>query len=103
MVALGYRIERIIWEICYGIVVLLSIIEICFAFTTHRRQIKTLQKVTLPCTLITGIIGMVSGIDLRGAFQIFTAIPDFPRICIELFGIVPAMTICHTWDMEVLV
>jgi hypothetical protein len=62
---------------------------------------KILQKVLLPCALLTGIIGVCTGVDVRGAFGIYSAFSEFSRIFFKLLIVVPPLAFAHTWVLEI--
>jgi hypothetical protein len=77
---------------------LYTLVEICMARTPRiRPRIKSLQKILYPSCLVTGCIGIIMGVDLRGAFGIYRNYPKFPRVTLEVMGIIPTICWGNVW------
>jgi Na+/glutamate symporter len=101
MVAIGYFYEALLWEFLFVLLTLYSLVEICISRSPRiKPKIKSLQKILYPCCLVTGCIGVIMGIDLRGAFGIYRAYPRFPRVTLEVMGIIPTITWGNFWMQQ---
>jgi hypothetical protein len=105
MVASGYQTERIIWELVFSFLLAFSIIEIYLSRSlwkdNKKTESKALQKALMPCCLLTGLIGVIIGVDIRGAFQIYTTIPDYVRFWLMIMGVVPGLAFAHVWLLQI--
>eukprot|EP00475_Leptophrys_vorax_P019287 TRINITY_DN2633_c0_g1_i1.p1 TRINITY_DN2633_c0_g1~~TRINITY_DN2633_c0_g1_i1.p1 ORF type:complete len:296 (-),score=42.30 TRINITY_DN2633_c0_g1_i1:26-913(-) len=100
-VDIGYVIEAVVWEAVFISVVMLT----CWKTFQHLRStsdigMKTFQKAWFPASFITGLLGVIMGIDLRGAFGIYRRIPRCLKIGGELMAIVPPIYAVHVWQQK---
>eukprot|EP00475_Leptophrys_vorax_P035311 TRINITY_DN5805_c0_g1_i1.p1 TRINITY_DN5805_c0_g1~~TRINITY_DN5805_c0_g1_i1.p1 ORF type:complete len:317 (+),score=59.99 TRINITY_DN5805_c0_g1_i1:30-980(+) len=98
MVAVGYVVETVVWEAACVFLVVFASVELCLAqVPANKAKQKSLQKRLYPCALLTGIIGLVMGVDLRGVFGVYRDWPRLPRIILELSDTVPTVTWGLLW------
>jgi hypothetical protein len=104
MVAIGYHIERILWEIVFVFIFLFALVEMCLSrsiwLDKRGTEGKIIQKALFPCSLVTGLLGAIVGVDIRGAYGIYTVFPDFPRFCLEILTVIPTVSFSFIWMLQ---